>query len=456
MMMWNYRMYQLFADAKYLDVFERTLYNAFLSGVGMDGTSFFYPNPLQSFGTQARSSWFTCACCPPNVARFIASLPSKLYATSGNDLYVNLFAGSEASVLIGKKTINVKQETGYPWEGAVRITLQPDSPGTLVTLRLRIPGWSLDKPLEGDLYRFHEKGSSPVVMLNGTALPLTMERGFAVISRRWSSGDVIELQLPMVVHRIEANERVEADRGRIALQRGPIVYCVEWPDAKGGSVRNLLLPDDASLSATFRQDLLNGVEIISGNAISYAFSEDKGIKKEPQEFSAIPYYAWAHRGTGEMSVWLAREESAVSPLHGPTLASLSTVTVSSGKNQKAINDQIEPKSSADESVPFFHWWPKKGTTEWVQFDFPQAAEVSQVEVYWFDDTGIGECRVPKGWKVLYLADDKWNSVYSTDKYGVEKDRFNRVTFETVKTRSLKIEIGAQADFAAGIHEIKVQ
>ncbi len=455
-MMWNYRMYRLFADGKYLDVFERTLFNAFLSGVGMDGTSFFYPNPLQSFGTHVRTPWFTCACCPPNVARFIASLPSKIYSTSGTNLYVNLFAGNHAQLSIGNATVNIRQETGYPWDGDVRITLQPDSPELFFTLLVRIPGWSLNKPIESDLYRFKGGGAKPVLAVNGNPVALNVERGFATISRRWKAGDVVELRLPMDIRRIEANERVDADRGRIALQRGPIVYCIEWPDTRNGAVRNLLLPDNSSLSASFHQDLLNGIVKIEGKAVGYAFAKDGRMKGEEQSFAAIPYYAWAHRGPGEMSVWIAREEKAVSPLHGPTLASLSTVTVSAGKNSKAINDQIEPKTSGDESIPFFHWWPNKGTVEWVQFEFPDGAEVSQVEIYWFDDTGRGECRVPQEWKVLYKVDGKWNPVYTTDPYGVVKDKYNTVTFETVRTAALKIEIRSQPEVAGGIHEIRMK
>lgn len=455
-MMWNFRMYQLFVDGKYLDVFERTLYNAFLSGVGMDGTSFFYPNPLQSYGTHVRSPWFTCACCPPNVARFIASLPSKLYSTSGKNLYINLFASSVARLSVGDAIVTVEQATNYPWDGNVRITLRPGASETFFTLLVRIPGWSLDTPMEGDLYRFCEAGKRPIVKLNGRSVPLEVERGFVALSRQWKSGDVVELELPMEVHRVKANERVEADRGRVALQRGPIVYCVEWPDVDGGTVRNLLIPDAAPLTVAYRQDFLNGVVPITGTALSYAFAENGSLKKQERPFAAIPYYAWAHRGPGEMSVWLAREEQAVSPRYGPTLASLSTITVSAGKNVKAINDQIEPKSSDDESVPFFHWWPNKGTTEWVQFDFPDVAEVSQIEIYWFDDTGKGECRVPKGWKVFYHIDGKWTAVYTTDEYGIAKDRYNRVNFETVRTRSLKVEIQAQENFAVGIHEIRLK
>jgi hypothetical protein len=172
--------------------------------------------------------------------------------------------------------------------------------------------------------------------------------------------------------------------------------------------------------------------------------------------TAIPYYAWAHRGPGEMAVWLSREESAVRPRGYPTLASRSQVTASFGRNPEAVNDQMEPRNSIDHDVPFFHWWPHKGTTEWIQYDFPEAAEVSTVEVYWFDDTGIGECRLPASWRVLYLENGVWKPVWSEGTYGVEKDAWNRVVFETVRTRSIRLEIVSREEWAGGIHEWRIK
>jgi len=455
-MMWNFKMYQFHEDGKYLDVFERTLYNAFLSGIGMDGKSFFYPNPLQSYGTHGRTPWFTCACCPPNVARFIASLPSKIYSVKENNIYVNLFASSEAELTVNNSVLKIKQKTNYPWDGNVKLALIPETTGKNFTLMIRIPGWAVDKPIDNDLYKFMESGNEPVVKVNGKEIELKIEKGFIAINKEWNTGDIIELNLPMDIHRIKANKYVDADLGKVALQRGPIVYCAEWPDIKGGYVRNLLLPDDINLTANFESDLFNGVVTINGKAFAYSFIDENKTDKQELDFKAIPYYAWAHRGSGEMSVWIANEEKAVSPLHGPTLASISKVTVSSGKNPHVMNDQIEPKNSIDESVPFFHWWPNKGTTEWVQLDFPEISEVSQVEIFWFDDTGIGECRIPQSWKVFYKEGENWKPVYSPDKYVIEKDKYNSITFETVRTKSLKIEIESQKDFAGGIHEIKIK
>ena len=361
-MMWNYRMYKLHRDGKYLDVFERTLYNAFLSGVGMDGKSFFYPNPLQSYGTHARSPWFTCACCPPNVARFIASLPAKIFSTNGKNIYVNLYASCEAELTANSSVVKVKQKTNYPWDGNIQLNITPEGTEKNFTLMLRIPSWAINKPIETDLYKFMDNNTKPVVKVNGKEIELKIDKGFVAVDKDWNSDDIVELILPMDIHRIKANENVEADLGKTALQRGPIVFCAEFPDNKDGFVRNILLPDDSKLSAKFEPDLLNGVETISGKAFGYNFINESKTERHEQDFKAIPYYAWAHRGYGDMSVWIADNEKTVMPLHGPTLASLSKIEVSSGKNSQAINDQLEPKNSIDETVPFFHWWPNKGTT----------------------------------------------------------------------------------------------
>ena len=455
---WNHRMFLLSGDAKYLDVMERTLYNALLSGISMSGDKFFYPNPLESFGTHERAAWFDCACCPTNVTRFIASVANYVYAVEDNTLYVDLFTNNETEIKLKNGTVRLTQQTNYPWDGDVKIVVTPQTSSENFEMKIRIPGWAQNKPIATDLYKFmNARKENASLSVNGKPVELKIEKGFVTISRNWNAGDIVELNLPMEVRRIIANEKVEADRGKVALQRGPIVYAAEWVDNKDGYVRNVLIPDDAKMTASFKPEMLNGVEVIQGNVLGCRLGADKKtIEKTEQRFSAIPYYAWAHRGKGEMSVWLAREKSAVRPLAGPTILTGAKITVSHGKNAEAMIDQIEPKSSIDESVPYFHWWPSKGQKEWVQFDFQKPEEVSQVEVYWFDDTGIGECRVPESWKVFYKENEKWVLVYTVDKYGVEKDKFNGVTFETARTTALKIEIQSQKDFAGGIHEIKMK
>jgi DUF1680 family protein len=454
---WNQRLFLLHADAKYVDVMERTLYNGLLSGVSLDGKAFFYPNPLESRGQHGRSPWFGVACCPGNITRFMASVPGYVYARREDTVYVNLFVGSTAEVkLDGGRSVQLVQKTRYPWDGAVALTVNPSRTSRLA-LNVRIPGWARNEPVPGDLYRFVDRATEPVTLkVNGRSVPVTPDHGYARLDRTWKRGDTVELTLPMPVRRIVANEQVTADRGRVALQRGPLVYCAEWPDNPQGRVRNLMLPDDAALTAEFRPELLRGVEVVRGTAQSLAYDGDGRLVKTAQPFTAIPYFAWANRGRGEMAVWLPDTEASARPLPRPTLATTSRLRTSGGVNPPAINDGAEPRSSGDESQTFFHWWPRKGTTEWVEYAFPQPATVSQAEVYWFDDTGRGECRVPAAWRLLYRDGDDWKPVEVHGTYGTALDRFNRVTFTPVTTSGLRLEVTLQRGWSAGIQEWKVK
>ncbi len=455
---WNQRLFLLHGDARYVDVMERTLYNGLLSGVSLDGKRFFYPNPLESNGQHERSPWFGCACCPGNITRFLASVPGYVYAQQGDTLYVNLFAAGTAHVKLDNAAeLKVTQATRYPWDGRTTVTLAPAKPGRF-TVKVRIPGWARGQAVPSDLYRFADSVDAPVSLkVNGKAVPVEPEQGYVSLTRSWQEGDALELNLPMPVRRVAANDKVQADRGRVALQRGPLVYCAEWPDNPNGKVRNLLLPDSEALTADFEPDLLNGVTVIKGRACTVAMDENGNRVKTEQAFKAIPYYAWANRGRGQMAVWIAHDEASVRVPAGPSVASKSTVTVSGrGKNPEAINDLLEPTSSNDHENPFFHWWPRKGTEEWVEYAFEKPATVSQAEVYWFDDTGGGECRVPASWRVLYRDGQDWKPVETTDAYGVAKDQYNKVAFKPVTTTGLKLEVKLQRTWSAGIQEWRVR
>lgn len=455
---WNQRLFLSHGDAKYIDVLERTLYNAMLSGYSLDGKTFFYPNPLASLGQHERTPWFTCACCPPNVARLMAALPGYFYAQNEDAIYVNLYAGSSVDVVLRGQAVHIEQETLYPWDGYIKLTISPAQEKADFALSLRIPGWAVNRPMPSDLYRYHNPAIEPVALkVNGEEISLETSNGYARIKRSWSSGDMVELTLPMPVQRLVAHDSIRADRGRVALQRGPIMFCAEWPDQPDGHVRHLVLADDAPLQAEYVADLLNGVQVIRGSVVGYRVSKDgQSIEKAAQDFSAIPYYAWAHRGNGEMAVWLAREESGAQPLAQPTLATASRVSASFGENPGAVNDQLLPESSFDRETPYFHSWPNKSTTEWLQYDFPDEAKVSSVEVYWFDDTGMGECRVPQSWRVLYKKGEQWLSVQSRDTFAVQKDAFNKIAFEAIRTSALRLEFKSQVEYAAGVHEWRVQ
>lgn len=451
---WNHRMFLLHGDSKYIDVLERVIYNGALSGTGFSGKLFFYPNPLASFGQHQRSPWFACACCPSNVSRFMPSIPGYAYAVKDNQVYVNLFIQGTAQIEFEKNTVQLENSTNYPWKGDIKITVNPETP-TNFTLKIRIPGWANSQPLPGDLYTYkNTTGEKSILMLNGESVDLHLDRGYATLKRKWKAGDSVELLLPMGIRRVLAHPEVIADSGRVAVERGPLVYCAEWPD-NGGRVHNLILEDESPLSAEERPDMLNGVTVILGKGT--ALKEKSGdIVTEDQDLLLIPYYAWAHRGRGEMAVWLARDPDKARPLPEPSIASTSQASGSGGRGIQAINDRYEPENSNDHSIRYFHWWPKRGTQEWVQYDFKKPATVSEVSVYWFDDTGQGGCRVPRSWKVLYKRGNQWIPVKNIGTYGVEKDSFNNVLFDPVRTSGLRLEIQQPEKFSVGIHEWKVK
>lgn len=457
---WNYRMFCLHGDARYIDVMERALYNGVLSGVALDGRTFFYPNPLSSSGQHARSPWFGCACCPSNITRFLASVSGYMYAVRGDAIYVNLYAQGTAELALSSGSVALTQTTEYPWQGSIRLQVRPETAMSF-ELRLRIPGWARERPVPSDLYRYEppdaDAGLAPfVILVNGERVAAdTLDRGYLSIRRRWMAGDVVELHLAMPIRRVVAHEMLEDDRGRVALERGPIVYCVEHADMATGHTHDLVLPDDAPLASEHRPDLLGGVTVIRGSAVSVRRNADGTLSQVPVELTAIPYCVWAHRGRGEMDVWLARTPERAVPLPAPTPASGAQAT-SSGKDPRLIQDRREPLSSDDERSTYLHWWPHKGTVEWVQYDFAGPTIVSRCEVYWFDDTGRGECRVPASWKLLYCAGDEWREVSSPSGFPCDPDRFNIVTFEPVEATALRLEVQLQDGWSAGIHEWRVQ
>ncbi len=304
---WNLRMFLLHGDAKYIDVLERTLYNGALSGVSLEGDCFFYQNPLASNGGRVRSPWFEVSCCPGNITRFLPSVPGYIYAQERDALYVNLFIQNTAEIEFQGQTIRVRQETEYPWDGKVKISLFPEK-GMAFTLKIRIPGWALDLPVPSDLYKYGELSPEPPALkINGLPVEIDLEKGYAQLARTWAAGDVVELRLPMPVRRVLAHESVEANRGRVALERGPLVYCAEGID-NNGRVHDIIIPDRAEFRATERPDLLQGIVAITGEVeTAPAEGSGPGSVAEKRTLFAIPYYAWAHRGRGEMAVWLKRK-----------------------------------------------------------------------------------------------------------------------------------------------------
>lgn len=314
---WNHRMFLLHGDAKYIDVLERILYNGLISGFGMDGKTFFYTNAMQITKHYrhpdielSRSAWFPCSCCPTNITRFIPSIPGYIYAQQQNSVYANLFVSSEAKLqLANGERIQIRQETDYPWSGKVRLRIICEHTARF-PLHVRIPGW-LARPVPSDLYSYADvQPVSFSMKLNGAELSVKGTPGYAVVDRQWKGDEVIEIEFPMPIRRVVSHAAVTDNIGKVALQRGPLVYCAEWVD-NGGSTSSLLLPDDVLLNADARRDLLGGVVTITGAVPAFKIGEDgTSVTTVRQQFSAIPYYAWAHRGEGEMTVWLPRRVNA--------------------------------------------------------------------------------------------------------------------------------------------------
>jgi DUF1680 family protein len=451
---WNYRMFLLHGDAKYIDVLERSLYNGVLSGLGLSGDRFFYPNVLRSKGQHERSAWFGCACCPSNLCRFIPSVPGYIYAVKDNDLFVNLFVQSEAALALGTRKVSIKQITDYPWSGSVKLEINPEKKGKF-NLMVRIPGWTGNQVVPSDLYQYKDPENNPVVIkINGKSVSYKSENGFAILGRSWKTGDQVEISMPMDIRRVKANDKVEADLGQVAVQRGPLMYTLEWADQADKKALNLMLAEDPAFTYAFNADLLKGVGVISGKGYSLKANLDGSVEKTPVDLKVIPYYSWANRGRGEMTVWIPEDAKYATPLPAPTIASLSTVTASkcSGSAETVHDQQCPPKSSSGE-FGYIHWWPKNSSNEWVQYDFAKAEKVSAIDIFWFDDEDINAgCRVPKSWKLMYKKGNSWVEVKAKGAYGTKKDQYNVLEFEPVTTTGLKLEIRQPDKFSTGVQE----
>lgn len=463
---WNYRMFLATGDAKYADVYERALYNGVPSGVSLSGDRFFYDNPLESMGEHSREPWFGCACCPGNVTRFMASIPQYAYATQGNDILVNLYVQSDAEINTEGNQVKLTQTTDFPWHGDVAISVEPENESEFA-LRLRIPGWTGNSPVPTDLYNFTSAPSKDYeIKVNGKKVKAQAGNGYATLKREWKKGDVIELSLPIEVRRVKANANVDEDKGRVALQRGPLMYCLEGQDQTDSLVFDKYLPYESTFSESYNPQLLNGVMTLSANGKKKHLD---GTISDVQ-LTAIPYCTWNNRGADNMEVWIAdSEESAIAkPL--PTLASRSEMysepTMPNSDKPAATsnlswawgyNDQWEPKSSSDNSKPYHYWWLREGTPENICYKFSEPTKVSNVDIYWlaFDHYDV-DYDAPESWELYYKTNDnKWEPVNAKTSYGVELDKYNHVEFEPVTTTDLKVLAKLKEGKSGGVIEWKV-
>jgi DUF1680 family protein len=473
--LWNWRMSLLTQDARYADMLEQTLYNAVLAGVSRKGDQFLYQAPLQAFAGFGRQSWFGPNCCPPEVARLLAQLGGLVYARNENSLYVNLYADCAAKIMLAGQEVRVSQETKYPWDGDVKIWINPPTPAKFAVYA-RIPGWAQGNGWPTGLYRNlplpeSEQGYSIVAHVGGADYPVSgqTDKGYVKIESEWKQGDWIELKFKMPVRRVAAAAAVADDRGRVALMRGPLIYCLERKDNPAG-VFNLMLPENAGLQFNFHPELMGGTGTIVGEAQGLSRGPDQvAVLKQARAFTAIPYYAFANRDRGEMEVWMAAAEDKAELAPAATIASTSRASSSCNNGSvaenypkrrppsvsqrayplsqdgsgdiRAIQSQREPVNSEDGSGTFLRLRPQTGSNVWVQYDFAQAEKVSAVAMYWKDDKQY--CVPPESWRLLYREGTEWKEVQTFQADPVQTDKFNQATFQPVTTTALRLEIKLQ-------------
>ena len=470
----NYRLFLLHGESKYYDVLERTLYNGLISGVSLDGGGFFYPNPLESRGQHQRQPWFGCACCPSNICRFIPSLPGYVYAVKDRNLYVNLFLSNSTHMKIAGKDVALTQNTGYPYDGDIRLVVDKNAAGSFA-MKIRIPGWVKGQVVPTNLYSYSDgRHLAYSVSVNGKTLEearLTSD-GYFTISRKWKKGDVVKIHFDMEPRTVRANSNVADDRGMVSVERGPLVYCTEWPDNKF-DIKTAVLNqnpkftlgtvslDDFIPASTMQKlhaykDLR--MKTLTTDAQCLMFDDNGRLSAKDVRITLIPYYAWAHRGNGDMKVWLPQDLNATSPSMPASIASESKIETSMKLPAiESINDRLVPKSADDRSMPYTHWWPKKGSTEWISYTFKQAAEVQSCTTYWFDDQPWGGCTVPKAWKIYYKATDgNWTPVEVIDGYPTDKGTACTVNFKPVTTSALKLEVTLPDNLSSGLFEWSVK
>ena len=312
---WNHRMFMMYGDSKYIDILERTLYNGLISGIGLDGKSFNYENPMEyNFqkgklsGENKRSPWFGCSCCPTNICRFMPSIPSYVYAQKDNRVYINLFMSNTTTLeVLPKENVTITQKTEYPWQGMVDISVEPSNKnGVQFPLYIRIPGFAKNVAFPTDLYHYNKDNIGlkklKVTNIKGETIEYKEENGYAIIDRTWKKGDKIIFELPMNIQQVIAHEKVKDNIEKIAIERGPIVYCAEFAD-NNGKTSNLVVPDDQFFLEEFKPNLLNGVMTLKGAAHAINIENNLTVSTKTQPLILIPYYARSNRGQGEMRVW---------------------------------------------------------------------------------------------------------------------------------------------------------
>ncbi|TKG93586.1 hypothetical protein EYV94_17150 [Puteibacter caeruleilacunae] len=460
----NYRMFLAEKNAKFLDVAEVALYNNSLAGVNIEGNKFFYVNPLEAdgvkpfnHGNKGRSPWFGCACCPANIARLIPQVSGMMYAHSGNDIYCSFYAGNATTLQLDGGKVSLKQETNYPFEGHVTLTVNPEKKNQQIAVKIRIPSWATSQFVPGALYQFENKNFKDwKIKVNGKEVSASLDNGFATVERSWNDGDKLELMLPMTVRFNRADERIEADQKRIAVTRGPLVYCIEEPDndlvAQAYYIDKLPKDDEIS-EETFHAGLLKDVVKVN--------LPIQSVGATTSQATLIPYYAWNNRGDASMIVWIPDNEKLAEENVPEVTKNVKFEKIIASHTFKldkveAIGDGKQPSKSFDTTIPRWTSWAEKGKEQWVEIALKEERTIRSISVYWYDDQG--GVQVPQSWSLEYYKDGRYMpfELYVTDSYNSFKDQYNMVhPANELSCDRIRILMTPKANAAVGILDVEI-
>lgn len=463
----NYRMFLLEKDGKYMDVAEVSLLNNVLAGVNLEGNKFFYVNPLASDGTVDRSYWFGTACCPTNLARLIPQISGLMYTHTDNEIYCSFYTGSKVDFALTSGKVALEQKTNYPFGESIVLTVNPEKNDQTFSIKMRIPTWVGSQFVPGKLYSYVDNNSKAwelyindkkVGNLSFKKGEVSLDKGFVSISREWKKGDKVELKLPMPVRYSHAINEVKADNGRVAISRGPLVYCAEGVDNTEDVNRYYLTK--VSTDAKVQRDdrgILKGIDLIKN--VSADYIDVKGNIHQAS-LNLIPYYAWNNRGVSTMNIWFAenekkvRESVAILPV---AIKDIKATYTNEGENVFSIVDGKHPKNSKDTEVYRWTSWNKKGEKQSIDFTFEKPTDIKAFSVYWYDDNG--GVRLPDVWNLEYKDDSgSWKPfpLYSTDSYSLLKDQFNLVHSDgdSFVVESIRLNVTPKADSAVGVLQVR--
>lgn len=440
---------------------EVALYNNVLAGVNLEGNRFFYVNPLEANGRRAfnqglkgRAPWFGTACCPSNLARLIPQIPGMMYAHTDDDIYCTFYGGTFTTIPLGRGNIGIRQETGYPFDETVSLTVSPEKASQKFALHLRIPTWAGDRFVPGKLYSYvNRQPGTWSLTVNGKPAKVKVDKGFAVIDRKWKKGDRVELHLPMGVMYSKAIDNVEADRGRLCITRGPLVYCAEDVDNVSAPASYVISPAGDSAVIRKGDGLMKDIDFITVPARSIQNHGDTKL-------TLVPYYAWNNRTAGAMIVWLAATDEvahAAMPSMPDYIADITATYTCDIDDVNPIITNKFPSSSHDTSMLRWTSWPRKGEKQSIELKLKHPVSLESLSVYWYDDAG--DVQVPEAWNVEYLQDGAWHEfpVYVTDEYRMLKDQYNMIhPGRDIMPEALRINITPRQDASAGILGIQLE